>query len=101
MTTTHTEKLSSTKVSLTAKGSNTPVAWEVTTFKGGKTEIYREYSDSPGLMQFLGYYDELCLSAAGTKLSETIQPTVVRHLEAHRAYWKSFLPGAATWLHAA
>lgn len=87
MVTTHTDKLSSTLVTL--KG----VRWEVCTFRGGRTEIYREYEDGCGLMQFLGYYDEVSVA-----IQAQIHPTVSRHLESHQEHWRPFLRGASTWL---
>jgi hypothetical protein len=30
-------------------------ACELTRFRGGRTELYQEYQDQPGLMQFVGY----------------------------------------------
>lgn len=89
MMTTHTDTLSTTKTFING------VEWEVTTFKGGRTEIYSEYADNPGMMQFLGYYDDLC---DDPRIAGTVQPTVVTHLQGHRDYWKQYLPGAVAWL---
>jgi len=86
---THSEKLTTTKTTLRGR------EWEVATWKGGKTEIYREYEDAPGLMQFLGYYEDVCRDA---QITEQIQPVVVAHLLAFKTYWRSFLPGAEVWM---
>lgn len=86
---THSEKLSTTKTFLRGR------EWEIATWKGGKTEVYREYADQPGLMQFLGYYEDVCRDA---QIAEQIQPTVMAHLAAHGNYWRSYLPGAEVWM---
>lgn len=74
-------------------------AYEFVTFKGGRTEVYVEYADVPGLMQFRGYYDEVCVN--DRKLAEVIHPLLSQHQTAHRDFWATYLPGAATWLRAA
>lgn len=74
-------------------------AYELVTFKGGRTEVYVEYADEPGLMQFKGYYDEVCVN--DRKLAEVIHPLLSQHQAAHRVFWATYLPGAATWLRAA
>ena len=90
MATTTNEILTSTETTIDG------TAWEVVTHKGGRTEIYREYEDIPGLPQFLGYYDELCRD---TEVAEAIQPAVVAHLLGHRDFWRTnYLPGAERWL---
>lgn len=40
----------------------------------GKTEVYREYSDEPGLFQFLGHYEDLKVS--NPTIAETVRPFV-------------------------
>ena len=74
-------------------------AYELVTFKGGRTEVYVEYADEPGLMQFRGYYDEVCVSDRAT--AEVVHPLLSQHQAAHRDFWATYLPGAASWLRAA
>jgi hypothetical protein len=75
------------------------VRHELTTFKNGRTEVYVEYADGCGLMQFRGYYDDVCVN--DRKLSERVHSALAPHMDAHREFWKSYLPGAANWLRAA
>lgn len=89
MRTIHSEKLSTTKITLQGRD------WEIATWKGGKTEVYQEYAEHPGLMQFLGYYEDVCRDA---QIAEKIQPVIVSHIKAHRDHWRSYLPGAAVWM---
>jgi hypothetical protein len=56
---------------------------ELATFKGGRTEVYVEYSDKSGLMQFKGYYDEICHK--DRKLSERVHSALQTHLAARAA----------------
>lgn len=92
MTHTTNETLTSTTITLAGRD------WEVVTFKNGRTEVYRAYEDEDvrGLPQFLGYYDDLCVSEP--KVAEQVHRVVVEHLAAHRDYWSTYLPGAANWL---
>jgi hypothetical protein len=73
--------------------------YELATFKGRSIEVYVEYADEPGLMQFRGTYDEVCVS--DRKLAEVIHPLLSQHQAAHRAFWATYLPGASAWLRAA
>lgn len=57
------------------------VAYELSTFKNGRTEVHVEYADEPGLMQFRGYYDVLCMT--DRKLSATVHPFVSGHNQTH------------------
>lgn len=91
--TTTTETLTRTAAEINGR------RYELATFKGGRTEVYVEYADVPGLMQFRGYYDEVCVN--DRKLAEVIHPLLSQHQTAHRDFWATYLPGAATWLRAA
>lgn len=64
----------------------------------GRVEVYVEYDDAPGLMQFRGYYDEICVN--DHKLAARVRPMSETHAATHRDFWKGYLPGAQTWLHA-
>lgn len=92
-TTTTTETLTRTTAEINGR------RYELATFKGGRTEVYVEYADEPGLMQFRGYYDDVCVSDRAT--AEVVHPLLSQHQAAHRAFWATYLPGAATWLRAA
>lgn len=57
-----------------------------------KTEVYREYSDEPGLMQFIGYLCEIATGHAANEMvcakeqraiHAVIHPYVADHFEAH------------------
>lgn len=72
---------------------------ELVTFRGGKTEVYREYPDIPGLFQFLGYYEDLCVQGQSL-LTHQIQPQISRHQrQCCDAYQRAgLLPGAEAWV---
>lgn len=72
---------------------------ELVTFRGGQTEVYREYQDTPGLFQFLGYYPDLCVQGQ-SHLARVIQPQVSRHQrQCCEAYQRAgLLPGAEMWV---
>lgn len=84
----HTSKTSTTRFEMGLS------MWELVTYKGGKVEVYRGYADQPELMQFLGYYEDLC----ATEIGALIHSKVVKHVEEHRNYWRKFLPGAVSWV---
>jgi hypothetical protein len=75
--------------------------YELVTHKTGKgrVEVYAEYEDGCGLMQWRGYYDEVCVSDRA--LAEVVHPLLSQHNDSHRAFWATYLPGASAWLHAA
>lgn len=69
--------------------------YEVTTYKGGRVEVYRESSEDPGLHLFLGYYDELCTNP---RIAEVVHPLVLAHEEQKSQFWSTYLPGAEGWI---
>ena len=63
----------------------------------GRIEVYVEYADGCGLMQWRGYYDQVCVTDRA--LSERVHPMLAQHEAARREFWKNgYLPGAEKWL---
>jgi hypothetical protein len=55
--------------------------WELCNFNGGKTEVYREYPDTPGLFEFLGYVEDGVFHHLPSREAADLAPV----LEAHEA----------------
>ena len=72
--------------------------YELATHQGGRTEIYEDYSDAPGLPCFLGYLDALLPHFPAT-FARDLAPLLAAHEAAHLDHWATFLPGAESWLH--
>lgn len=70
--------------------------YSLVTFKGGRTEVYEDYADQPGLPRFLGYMGDI-LPHFPAIFARDLAPLMNEHAEAHAAYWDAYLPGAATW----
>lgn len=74
------------------------IALELVTHKTGKgrVEVYQEWDDGCGTMRFMGNYDEVCV--ANPKVAERAHQVLAQHQAAHRDFWRTYLPGASTWL---
>lgn len=72
--------------------------FEVTCHKGGRLELYQEYRGASGLMQFVGYLDEILPLLPATAVRD-IKPLINANEKAHKDFWATFLPGADQWVH--
>lgn len=82
-----------TKLVRTIHTSTKGINFELTTFRGGKLEVYREYADQPGMFEFLGYYQDL----ASSPVAAQVHPFIAAHQAVCRQACEGWLPGAAAW----
>lgn len=73
---THTDNLISVKARI---GKD---MYELTTWKGGRLEVYQEYSGkSRGVFRFVGYYDDLCKDPKQWRLCNRVHILLETHLQ--------------------
>lgn len=71
--------------------------YELVTYRGGRVEIYEEYSDIRGLSRFLGYVEDVLHHFPATYVRD-LAPMFAAHAAKHAEFWGSFLPGADVWI---